>query len=138
MLIHGTVHDWVRCVRAIAQHFHGTNDSTIPYDGAEISIQRYTQSIAHCNLNPVVRARARPFGSARTILAAHANIITACMSCSRAHTQETFRNGTAWCVTYNQCDNDGEVVFCTIEFGDHSWPGKGAARQKCRVMRCRF
>lgn len=36
---------------------------------------------------------------------------------------ETFKNGAATCLTYDQCEGDAEVTLCTIEGMNHCWPG---------------
>ncbi|MBA3397884.1 MAG: hypothetical protein H0T89_34995 [Deltaproteobacteria bacterium] len=36
---------------------------------------------------------------------------------------ETYANGDARCMTYDQCQADAHVTLCTIENGGHTWPG---------------
>jgi len=45
--------------------------------------------------------------------------------CNPTPTQ-TFENGDSHCDTYVGCEGGGQVVFCTVEGGGHTWPG-GAA-----------
>jgi polyhydroxybutyrate depolymerase len=36
---------------------------------------------------------------------------------------ETFKNGDSHCDTYSGCTGGGEIVFCTVDDGGHTWPG---------------
>jgi polyhydroxybutyrate depolymerase len=35
----------------------------------------------------------------------------------------TFKNGDSHCNTYAGCNGGGQVVFCSVEGGGHTWPG---------------
>jgi len=104
------------------QHFHGTNDTLNDYADAVRTIERYTQEIVHCVDAPVVRVRLRDH-------CASANGVRACAACG-CPVQETFRNNSATCVTWNECDGGTEVTFCTIDGGGHNWPGLSAGRRR--------
>jgi len=45
--------------------------------------------------------------------------------CSTAESTVTYQQGAASCVTYDDCDEngDGAVEMCTIAGGGHNWPG---------------
>ncbi|MBV8758505.1 MAG: prolyl oligopeptidase family serine peptidase [Deltaproteobacteria bacterium] len=77
-------------------HFHGTQDSLVPYDGsASLGFPSVASTFAgwaqrdHCTGDPV----------------------------------ETYRNGNASCSTYQHCDGGADVTLCTINGGGHTWPG---------------
>lgn len=36
---------------------------------------------------------------------------------------QTFKNGDSHCDTFAGCQGGGQVVFCTVEGGGHTWPG---------------
>ncbi len=82
------------------QHFHGTSDFVVPYNGGGFTgFTSVADSTADwverngCNTTPSV----------------------------------TFDMGDATCETYSACTAGADVVLCTLEGGGHQWPGGQSA-----------
>ncbi|MDY7232645.1 alpha/beta hydrolase family esterase [Hyalangium rubrum] len=78
-------------------HFHGTADTTIPFDGGTIPL-------------------GRPYTSAPATVARQASR----NGCNGA-LQETYRRGDSTCQTHTGCT--APATLCTIRDGGHTWPG---------------
>lgn len=78
-------------------HFHGTADTTIPYDGGTIPL-------------------GRPYSSAPATVA-HQAARNGCTG----PLMETFRQADSVCQTHTGCS--APATLCTIQGGGHTWPG---------------
>lgn len=77
-------------------HFHGTEDTLVPYNGGGLANISVPQTIADW------AARDECTGTP----------------------SETFKNGAAHCETTPSCGGGVEVVLCTIDGMGHCWPGQ--------------
>lgn len=75
-------------------HFHGTNDTLVPYDGGAINVSVAETMSGWASRN----------------------------GCD-AQSEVTFEMADVTCETWPSCDADVEVTLCTIENGGHCWPG---------------
>jgi polyhydroxybutyrate depolymerase len=98
-------------------HFHGTEDHCHYYDGGMCGgcFAEFFNSIGI----PMAKDE-YACESAETDIA---NWRTA-NGCDAGETGNlVYQNGSASCVSYDQCPGDGEVEFCTIVGMGHTWPG---------------
>lgn len=77
-------------------HFHGTNDTLVPYYGGS----------------------SLGFPSVPVTYSAWL-LRNACTGIK----QKTYEVGDSTCETLNACPTDGETVLCTVQGGGHTWPG---------------
>lgn len=84
-------------------HIHGTLDPCAPYDGGTgggcLGSEKYEMQ------------------SAKEMVSVWKNI----NKCSDDSTI-VYQKQDATCISYNKCEGNSEVTFCTIEGGGHTWP----------------
>ncbi len=95
-------------------HIHGTADPCAPYNGG-IS-------------EGCLGAKKELFQSAQEMINSWLNT-NSCLSKSSV----AYQKGNATCIIYEQCGDDAEVEFCTIEGGGHTWPSGNQYLPKSKI-----
>lgn len=86
-------------------YFHGTADTCSPYNGGK----------SQCTFSG---------SEARTFISAQETVdIWRDKNNCQGTGKTTYNKRNAKCVTYDKCDANTEVVFCTLTNGGHTWPG---------------